>query len=48
MKDREILREDGAARKAWNGQYHGRVGKPLNGRRTLRRELLGTYVEIRE
>jgi len=46
VKDREILREDEAARKAWNGQYHGRVGKPLRGRKTLRRELLGIRVEI--
>jgi hypothetical protein len=46
VKNREVLREDGAARKAWDGQYHGRVEKPLKGRKTLRRELLETPVEI--
>jgi hypothetical protein len=46
VKNREVLRKDGAARKTWNGQYHERVGKPLRGRQTLRRELLKTQVEI--
>lgn len=47
MKDREVLRKDGAARKACDGEYHGRVGKPLRGRKTLRRELPSSHVEIR-
>jgi len=46
VKNREVLRKDGAARKTWNGKYHERVGKPLRGRKTLRRELLRTQVEI--
>lgn len=47
MKSREVLRKDGAVRNACDGQYHGRVEKPLMGRQTLRRELPGTHVEIR-
>jgi hypothetical protein len=46
VKDREVLRKDGAAGKTWDGQYHERMGKPLWGRQTLRRELPGFQVEI--
>jgi hypothetical protein len=46
VKNREVLKKDEAAWNSCDGQYHGRVEKPLRGRQTLRRELLKTQVEI--
>jgi hypothetical protein len=46
VRNREVLKKDGAVRKAGSGEYHRRAGTPLGGRKTLGREPGGTAAEM--
>jgi hypothetical protein len=46
VQNREVRKKDGAVRKAWNGKYHKRTGKPAKGRKTLGRELSEGLAEM--